>query len=61
MTITIELTDAQEAILRERAARAGQTVEEYAHDLIVRALDELEARGAAERAGDGPARRVATP
>ena len=48
MTLTIELTDEQEARLRARAAAAGQTIEEYAVALIVRHLDELEARENAE-------------
>lgn len=39
MTITFNLTHEQETILRERASRAGQEVEEYVHDLIVRHLD----------------------
>ncbi len=43
MTITIDLTPEQEARLRELAAQAGQTIEEYVHDLIVRRLDELDA------------------
>ncbi len=49
MTMTIDLMPEQEARLRELAAEAGQTVEEYVHDLIVRRLDELEAEERAEQ------------
>ena len=48
MTLTIELTEEQEARLRALAAAAGQTIEEYAVALIMRHLDELEARENAE-------------
>ncbi len=51
MTITIELTDEQEARLRVLADAAGQTLEECAHDLLVRALDELEAADRLEAEG----------
>jgi predicted DNA-binding protein len=50
MTITIDLTPEQEARLRALAAQAGQTIEEYVHDLIVRRLDELDAEERAEQA-----------
>ena len=46
MTITINLEPEKEALLRERAARAGQEVEKYVHDLIVRYLDEPDAEEA---------------
>ncbi len=48
MTITIELTDEQEARLRALASAAGQAIEEYAVALIVRHLDELKAQEDAE-------------
>ncbi len=51
MTITIELTEEQEARLRALAAAAGQTIEEYAVALIVRHLDELEAADRLEAEG----------
>jgi predicted DNA-binding protein len=56
MTITIDLTPEQESRLRALAAEAGQTVEEYMHDLIVRRLDELDAEEKAEQARKGEAK-----
>ncbi len=49
MTIMVDLTPEQEARLRALAAEAGQTIEEYVHDLIVRRLDELDAEEKAEQ------------
>jgi hypothetical protein len=42
MAITIDLTPVQET--RLRALAAGQTVEEYVIDLVMRRLDELDAK-----------------
>ena len=48
MTIALNFNPKQEAILRERAARAGQEIEEYVHDLILRYLDEPDAEEASQ-------------
>lgn len=50
MTYTIDLSPEEEAYLRKMAAERGQTVEEYALELIMKALDEDERKEAAEHA-----------
>ena len=48
MTIILNFNPKQEAILRERAALAGQKIEEYVHDLIARYLDEPDTEKASQ-------------
>lgn len=49
MTYTIDLSP-EEAYLRKMAAERGQTAEEYALELIMKALDEDDRKEAAEQA-----------
>lgn len=57
MTYTIDLSPEEEAYLRKMAAERGQTPEEYAIELIMKALDkedQAEGRAGSEReAGEG--------
>lgn len=50
MTYTIDLSPEEEAYLRKMAAERGQTAEEYALELIMKALDEDDRKEAAEQA-----------
>lgn len=56
MTYTIDLSPEEEAYLRKMAAERGQTPEEYAIELIMKALDEDEQdgeTGGKQGAGEG--------
>ncbi len=55
MTYTIDLSPEEEAYLRKMAAERGQTAEEYALGLIMKALDEDDQKEAAEQPSDAQA------
>lgn len=55
MTYTIDLSPEEEAYLRKMAAERGQTPEEYALELIMKALDEDDQKEAAEQSSDSQA------